>query len=666
MSSLYDSYTNLVEIGRGGMATVYRATSKQTGQLVAIKVLDMHLMNDPAARARFSQEASFSLTHPNIVRVIEHDVDSRGSTPYIVMEYVAGESMEQELQREGKQPLQRVLPVFRDIANALDYAHGQGIVHRDVKPNNMLIRATTGQALLADFGIAKTASLTAYTQTMQRVGSVLFMSPEQAAGAPNLTAASDIYSLGVSTYYALSGRHPFEGEDQIAVARMHIDAAPPHLSDLDPQIPRAWGDAVMQTLSKVPSQRPHSASEFVHRLENALQLAPALLTPAKTTFNSSNANQASNASNAAGNVTPPTQLPFPPPLPRLPIINPANRPNQAAGQANGNAANAAARPAPGTPSAGTPPAGTPPAGTPPAAKPKTPPRLPNGRRLPIAALVLAGLIGILLCAMLSMFTGLFGPNGANNAGLPANGNTGSASSATTTAAVGTAAAAGTGTAEANGAAINATGTAQAAGATANGPANGTATGSPSAGATGTPGGAPATTSPMPAAPTRSGTIQPNQTPLVDFIESIGRPGAPTRAVGPTPTSAPPTQPPFVTVGPIGQPTLIVIGASPFPPTPLPPTPTSNPVIYPTAYPTAPPYRPPTVVYPTRTPFPPSPTPPPTATATALPTATATTPPTSTPTNVPTAIPPSPTPAPTNTALPTPEPPTVEPTITIVP
>ncbi len=274
MRSLLSSYTNLVEIGRGGMATVYRATSAANGHLVAIKVLDMHLVNDPTARARFAQEASFQLAHPNIVRVIEHDVDARGSTPYIVMEYVAGESLEQRLQREGKQTPKTLMPVLKDIGNALDYAHSQGVIHRDVKPNNILIRAKSGQALLADFGIAKTASFTAYTATMARVGSVLFMSPEQAAGEPLLSPSSDIYSLGVTAYYALSGRHPFEGEDQVAIARRHIDEMPAHPSDVDPNVPRALGDVVMRTLSKQPMQRPGSAGEFVQQMEKAF-LAPA-------------------------------------------------------------------------------------------------------------------------------------------------------------------------------------------------------------------------------------------------------------------------------------------------------------------------------------------------------------------------------------------------------
>ena len=275
MRSLLSSYTNLVEIGRGGMATVYRATSATTGHLVAIKVLDMHLMNDPTARARFAQEASFQLTHPNIIRVIEHDVDARGSTPYIVMEYVAGESLEQRLQRQPKQDPKAVLPVLKDIASGLDYAHSQGVIHRDVKPNNILIRAKNGQALLADFGIAKTAAFTAYTATMARVGSVLFMSPEQAAGDPLLTPASDIYSLGVTAYYALSGRHPFEGEDQVAIARKHMDEIPMHPSDVDPNVPRSLGDVVMRALSKQPLQRPGSAGEFVQQMEKAL-LAPAM------------------------------------------------------------------------------------------------------------------------------------------------------------------------------------------------------------------------------------------------------------------------------------------------------------------------------------------------------------------------------------------------------
>lgn len=274
MRSLLSAYTNLVEIGRGGMATVYRATSADTGHLVAIKVLDMHLMNDPTARARFAQEASFRLNHPNIIRVIEHDVDSRGSTPYIVMEYVAGESLEQRIQREGMQSPKALMPMLHDIANALDYAHSQGVIHRDVKPNNILIRSKGGQALLADFGIAKTASFTAYTATLARVGSVLFMSPEQAAGDPLLAPASDIYSLGVTAYYALSGRHPFEGEDQVAVARRHMDEIPAHISDIEPNVPRGLGNVVMRALSKQPTQRPRSAGEFVQQMEKAPLIPP--------------------------------------------------------------------------------------------------------------------------------------------------------------------------------------------------------------------------------------------------------------------------------------------------------------------------------------------------------------------------------------------------------
>ena len=313
MRSLLSSYTNLVEIGRGGMATVYRATSNATGHLVAVKVLDMHLMNDPTARARFTQEASFRLTHPNIIRVIEHDVDSRGSTPYIVMEYVAGEALEQRLQREGKQNPQALMPILKDMGHALDYAHSQGVIHRDVKPNNILIRANTGQALLADFGIAKTASFTAYTATMARVGSVMFMSPEQAAGDPQLSPASDIYSLGVTAYYALSGRHPFEGEDQIAVARRHMDEQPVHVSDVEPSVPRPLGDVVMRALSKQPKQRPGSAGEFVQQMEQAL-LAPANATlpmpnsdpfngpllPNTALPNAMRDNAASNAGNKTG------------------------------------------------------------------------------------------------------------------------------------------------------------------------------------------------------------------------------------------------------------------------------------------------------------------------------------------------------------------------------
>ena len=275
------SYRDLTEIGRGGMATVYRATAPH-GNLVAIKILDRHLAADPVARLRFQQESTLELMHPNIVRVLEHGEQDGQS--YIVMEYVAGESLDRLVARKGRLTPEAFAPILTDVARALDHAHKHGIIHRDVKPSNILIR-TNGQALLGDFGVARSLEQTAYTATQTRVGSALYMSPEQAAGMYELTPASDIYSLGVTTYYALCGRHPFEGASEIAVARMHIDESPQPPSAVAPDIPKPVSDIVLWALHKRPAFRPQPASQFASEFRRAISAAtlPAPLTqPART------------------------------------------------------------------------------------------------------------------------------------------------------------------------------------------------------------------------------------------------------------------------------------------------------------------------------------------------------------------------------------------------
>ena len=267
----FGPYTSLVEIGRGGMATVYRATALD-GHLVALKLMPAHLAADATTRARFEQESRLSLNHPNIVRVNKAGVVD--GTPYIEMEYVAGESLDRLIAHAGPLPPQALAGILLDIARALDYAHGQGVIHRDVKPSNIIVRSD-GRALLTDFGVAKAAGVTAYTATTARVGSVLFMSPEQAAGAFEITEASDIYSLGVTAYYALTGRAPFEGGSDVAIARQHIERAPTHVSDAHPAIARAVGDVVMWALEKVPARRPPSAGAFARRFAAALSAPPA-------------------------------------------------------------------------------------------------------------------------------------------------------------------------------------------------------------------------------------------------------------------------------------------------------------------------------------------------------------------------------------------------------
>jgi serine/threonine-protein kinase len=188
------------------------------------------------------------------------------------MEYVAGESLDHLIARNGRLTPEEYAPILTDVARALDHAHKHGVIHRDVKPSNILIR-TNGQALLGDFGVAKALEQTAYTATRTRVGSALYMSPEQAAGAYELTPASDIYSLGVTTYYALCGRHPFEGANEIAVARMHIDDTPQPPNALAPDIPKPVSDIVLWALHKRPAFRPQSASQFAGDFRRAISAA---------------------------------------------------------------------------------------------------------------------------------------------------------------------------------------------------------------------------------------------------------------------------------------------------------------------------------------------------------------------------------------------------------
>ncbi len=271
----FGPYTRLVEIGRGGMATVYRATAPD-GSLVALKLLPPHLAANETIRARFEQESNLGLNHPNIVRVNQSGVVD--GTPYIEMEYVAGESLDRLVARSGPLAPETTARILLDIGRALDYAHARGVIHRDVKPSNVILRPD-GRALLADFGVAKAAGVTAYTATLARVGSVFFMSPEQAAGAFEITKASDIYSMGVTAYYALTGRLPFEAGSDVAIARQHIEQLPRHISDIRPTIPRAAGDVVMWAMAKSPSQRPASAGAFARRFAAALH-APAPSAPA--------------------------------------------------------------------------------------------------------------------------------------------------------------------------------------------------------------------------------------------------------------------------------------------------------------------------------------------------------------------------------------------------
>ncbi len=266
----FQGYSNLIEIGRGGMASVYRATSSD-GRIVAIKVLNLARVADKTALWRFEQEVTLgvSLQHPNIVKVVDYSLND--SAPFIVMEYVPGESLDRRLARSKVISPADMVPILTDVAAALDFAHSRGVIHRDVKPSNIIVRSD-GHAQIADFGIAKASGVTAYTATQARVGSVFYMSPEQADGVPVLTTASDIYSLGVTVFHALTGRQPFVSDSEVAVARMHMDVLPPHLEGFNPLISKALCGTVLATLEKTPTRRPRSAGAFAASFARAVAL----------------------------------------------------------------------------------------------------------------------------------------------------------------------------------------------------------------------------------------------------------------------------------------------------------------------------------------------------------------------------------------------------------
>jgi serine/threonine-protein kinase len=265
----FGPYSDLVEIGRGGMSVVYRATAPD-GRLVVLKLMAPHLVGNATAQRRFEQEGRLKLNHPNIARV--YRIGLHDGTPYIEMEYIAGETLSALVARCGPLSPPTAARILADIASALDYAHCRGVIHRDIKPSNIIIRPE-GRAVLTDFGVAKLPDATAYTATTARVGSVLFMSPEQAAGAYELTPAADVYALGATIYYALTGRPPFWGSSDVAIARQHIEQMPPHPSDIQPALPRAVGDVLMRALAKSPAQRPPSAGALARDYRLALKAA---------------------------------------------------------------------------------------------------------------------------------------------------------------------------------------------------------------------------------------------------------------------------------------------------------------------------------------------------------------------------------------------------------
>jgi serine/threonine protein kinase len=244
------------EIGRGGMSVVYRARDRRLNRQVAIKVLPPELAYDPAIRTRFTREAQTAaqLSHAHIVPI--YDVGERDGIAHFVMALITGGNLADLLAREPRQPIAEARRLLCEIADALAYAHLRGVIHRDIKPDNILIDAATGRAMVTDFGIARAIEAgTRLTVTGAAVGTPTYMSPEQAKGERDIDGRSDIYSLGIIGYQMLTGRVPFTAANPMALLLKHVGDRPRPISELRPDTPKSIRDAVERSLMKDAEDR---------------------------------------------------------------------------------------------------------------------------------------------------------------------------------------------------------------------------------------------------------------------------------------------------------------------------------------------------------------------------------------------------------------------------
>src|ERR1043165_1891646 len=254
-TALAGEYSLQRELGRGGMGIVYLARDVQLDRDVAIKVLPSELAISAESRERFLREArtAAGLSHPNIVPI--HRVGEAGGFVFFVMSYVEGETLGGRRRPRGPAPPPEATVVLREVAGALAYAHGRGIVHRDVKPDNILLEAGTGRALVTDFGIARGGRDPGSVIDRGAVmGTAHFMSPEQAAGEP-IDGRSDIYGLGVVGYLAVSGRLPFESPSLPTLLLRRALEEAPSVMRAAPGLPPALGAAIDRCLAREPAER---------------------------------------------------------------------------------------------------------------------------------------------------------------------------------------------------------------------------------------------------------------------------------------------------------------------------------------------------------------------------------------------------------------------------
>jgi serine/threonine protein kinase len=277
----FASYTLLEPIGHGGMAVVYRARQDSLERTVAIKILSDNLAASTEFMERFRREArtAAKLRHPNVITVFDFGQDVRG-VPYLVLEYVEGPTLA-DLMDSGLDD-SRIPDLLGQIAAGLDYAHARGVIHRDVKPGNVLL-TDDGRVVLADFGLAWLLEGAHLTLAGGVIGTPEYMAPEQAGGEP-IDHRADVYALGVVLYEMLVGERPFVAETPIGVLLKHLQDAPPSVLEARPELPAAVGEVVARALAKDPSERFASAGDLARafraafeRGESALREDPSVL-----------------------------------------------------------------------------------------------------------------------------------------------------------------------------------------------------------------------------------------------------------------------------------------------------------------------------------------------------------------------------------------------------
>jgi serine/threonine-protein kinase len=263
-SAVGDRYLVEAELGRGGMSVVYRALDRRLHRRVAVKVLPPELAFNAEVRERFLREAQTAaqLNHPSIVPI--YTVDERDGVVYFVMALIEGESVASLLRRgPNRRPFDEIQRVLRDVADALAFAHARGVVHRDVKPDNILIEGASGRPIVTDFGIARAAEAhSRLTATGVAMGTPAYMSPEQALGERDVDGRSDIYSLGVVGYQMLAGEPPFAASNTPALLMKHVSEPPRPIAQLRPDAPPTLIGAITRALAKKPEERWRDAAQF--------------------------------------------------------------------------------------------------------------------------------------------------------------------------------------------------------------------------------------------------------------------------------------------------------------------------------------------------------------------------------------------------------------------